>query len=286
MSPLEAFQPISLATMKVLDRYFPEETEPAGFGTPWSKTAAVRFLPAELSLWTGINGHGKSLFLNQMMLEAVAQGEKVFVASFEMTADRNGQRLVRQALGRSPSGIDEVIGCLSWLGKSMFCNSFTGRMDYLTLLKHMEHFALKEGVTQFVIDSLMKCGIAQDDFKAITDFIDRLQGFAQDNRVHVHLVAHARKQQDEMDTPGKMDVKGPVEITNMPDNVFSVWRNKALEQNIRTKCHYEAVFECVKSRESGSEVEKAYGLFYHKDAMQYLEGRNDRPKRYYHHDGF
>ena len=51
------------------------------------------------------------------------------------------------------------------------------------------------------------------------DFLSRL-----------HLVAHARKGQDESKAPRKMDVKGSGNIVNQADNVFSVWRNKPKEE--------------------------------------------------------
>src|SRR5262249_1746782 len=59
------------------------------------------FRPGELSVWTGINGHGKSLMLNQVLIGVMTQGERVCVFSGEMPPPVQGKRLVRQLSGTS-----------------------------------------------------------------------------------------------------------------------------------------------------------------------------------------
>ena len=46
------------------------------------------FRPGELTVWTGYNGHGKSLMLSQILLGLMQQGERVVVFSGEMTPER------------------------------------------------------------------------------------------------------------------------------------------------------------------------------------------------------
>ncbi|KIF80709.1 hypothetical protein [Noviherbaspirillum autotrophicum] len=51
----------------------------------WDKAnGKIAFRPGEVSLWAGINGHGKSIFLSQVELDLMTQGEKVLSLSFEM----------------------------------------------------------------------------------------------------------------------------------------------------------------------------------------------------------
>jgi twinkle protein len=278
----EAFRPINHAIRKIVDRFYPEDdAQLPGFILPWDKITSKGFVfrDGEFTIWSGINGHGKSMMLSQVMLEAIKQGHKIFMASFEMPADRTGHRIVRQAVGREIEGIDDVVRCIDWLAGNFIVNTFTDRMDYKELMAHMQEFC-KQGCTQFVIDSLMKCGIMQDDYNSISDFMDLLQNFAQRNGVHVHLVAHSRKGVED-DTPGKMEIKGPVEISNIPDNIISVWRNKAKEQNQKTATSFDCLVNIGKSREYG-ESEGLYGLFYDRRTFQYLEQEHDKPVEYYH----
>lgn len=292
----ELFRHAGYFANRLLARMFPDDPDhKPGFGLPWHKTANVRFLPSEFSVWSGVNGHGKSLFLNQAMLEAAAAGGKILVASLEMKPERTLERLVRQAAGKRCEPA-EVCVALEWLERHFWLNSFTGQLAAEQLLQAMALFVKEHGITQIVIDSLMKVGFAQDDYTGLVRFADNLQVFAQKYDVHVHLIAHARKQEDESDTPGKMDVKGPMELTNLPDNVFSVWRNKVKEsqleefratgslprgvsiEDVRRK--YDAIFECCKSREYGAEAEKSYGLYFNPHSWQYLEAPADAPRRY------
>jgi twinkle protein len=277
----EAFRPINHAIRKIVDRFYPEDDECIpGFVLPWAKITNKGFVfrDGEFTVWSGINGHGKSMMLSQVMLESIKQRHKIFMASFEMPADRTGHRIVRQALGKPVDCVDDVVRCIEWLSQHFIVNTFTDRMDYKELLTHMQVFC-QQGCTQFVIDSLMKCGIMQDDYNSISDFMDLLQNFAQKNGVHVHLVAHSRKGSED-DAPGKMEIKGPIEISNIPDNIISVWRNKAKEQNQKTSTPYDCSMTIGKSREYG-ESENIYGLYYHQGTFQYLEHENDKPVRYY-----
>ena len=52
---------------------------------PFSKShEKILFRPYEFSIWTGINGHGKSQFVGQIILDMMNQGARVCLASLEM----------------------------------------------------------------------------------------------------------------------------------------------------------------------------------------------------------
>src|SRR5206468_8109497 len=89
------------------------------------------------------------------------------------------------------------------------------------------------GVTHMVIDSLLKCGIAPDDYAGQKNFVDSLCSLARDTDLHIHLVHHARKSEKESNVPDKFDLKGAGEITDLVDNVLIVHRNKAKEADLR-----------------------------------------------------
>jgi len=62
----------------------------SGAKLPWGKTHSnLRFRTGELTMWAGINGHGKSQLLGMASIGWVAQGEKVLNMSFEMMRCRS-----------------------------------------------------------------------------------------------------------------------------------------------------------------------------------------------------
>jgi twinkle protein len=278
---------------EVLNRFYPAPGELIGEAFRLGKLNHIIFAPGELSIWTGLNGHGKSLLLNQFALDAAEIGAQVAIASFEMSAKRNLYRMVRQATGAEQPAEWLIQGCLQWLDDLVWIYNFTGTVNTDALLKTFHMAAVERGVTHFVIDSLMKCGIAEDDFNGQKRFVDRLQNFAQTDSVHAHLVAHSRKKANEDDQPGKMDVKGSGSITDLADNVFSVWRNKAKEMKVQEltdrretipdelRMKPDAVFDCMKHREMGGDAESRYGLFYHRASMQYTTSPDATPHYYY-----
>lgn len=274
----------SFAT-EVADQFYPPETTRKCFALSWQKMSGFQFTPNALSIWTGFNGHGKSLFLNQVLLAAILVGDNAMVASFEMPARKTLFRLIRQATGERLPDVQKVFSCLTWLDRKLWIYDKVGTVNINDMLKKIQQGIEKLGISQVVIDSLMKCGLDVDDLNGQKRLVDTLQNFAQKNDCHIHLVAHARKDRDENEVPGKMDIKGAGEISDMADNVFAVWRNKPKEKKVAegaiTEANtFDAVLECSKCREDG-EQEKRYGFYYHIPSMQYLESQHAEPIRYF-----
>lgn len=292
MTTHPTLKPAIAFTTRTLDRFYPPAGEQPGLALCPAKLAHIRLSKGELSIHTGLNGHGKSLILNQFALEAIHQGERVAIASFEMAAPRNLQRLVRQATCQSVPDEATVIGCLEWLGDRLLIYDRLGKGDAKQMLETF-HRAAGEGVGHFVIDSLAKLGLGEDDLNGQKSIVDRFQNFAQHDSVHVHLVCHSRKQQSESDAPGKMDVRGSATITDLADNGFSIWRNKAKElkiQELRGRGESvpydlsqkpDALFSCFKHRDLGADAEGTYGLWFHPISMQFLNSPADSPFHYF-----
>jgi twinkle protein len=131
-------------------------------------------------------------------------------------------------------------------------------------------------VTQFVIDSLMKCGINEDDYNGQKRFIDQLCAAAKDTGCHIHLIAHSRKGQDELTAPNKMDVKGSGSITDQVDNVITVWRNKRKEQAIAASKTTPEILDMpdallIVDKQRHGEWEGKIGLYFDKPSFRYVE---------------
>jgi twinkle protein len=243
----------------------------------WQKTRdKVKFRPGEVSLWAGINGHGKSMFLSQVELDLCYQAERVMVASFEMKPVKQMHRMSRQAYaGREPT-IPFLQNFHRWTDGRLWLYDHVGAVEWRKLIAVMRYAIHHFGITQFVIDSLMKCVKGEDDYNAQKDFVNELCAFAQAHSVHIHLVHHVRKGESELKAPGKFDVKGAGAITDQVDNVFIVWRNKKAEQerNGEPTC----LLACEKQR--NGEFEGKFGFWFDVDSQQYLERSDLAPGRY------
>ena len=84
-----------------IDEVIEEFERPAqlsGSTLPWSSThRIIRLRRGELTIWPGINGHGKSMLIGQVALNLMEQGEKVCIASMEMKPAKTMKRMSRQA---------------------------------------------------------------------------------------------------------------------------------------------------------------------------------------------
>lgn len=243
----------------------------------WEKTCKkVAFRKGEVSLWAGINGHGKSMFLSQVELDLCQQGERVMVASFEMKPAKQMQRMSRQAYaGREPS-VPFITKLHKWTDGRLWIYDHVGSVEWRKLIAVMRYAVHTFGITQFVIDSLMKCVRGEDDYNAQKDFVNELCAFAQDHKVHIHLVHHVRKGESEHKAPGKFDVKGAGAITDQVDNVFIVWRNKQAERE--EKKDPTCILLCEKQR--NGEFEGKFGFWFDVDSHQYLERPDSVAMRY------
>ncbi len=220
----------------VTERMFGDQSR-EGLNLPWSKThGKIRLRPGELSLWAAVNGHGKSLLLNQIMLEAMKAGQRVMIASMEMRPEATLERMVKQAAGRNNPSVDFLSPFSQWLDGKLWVYDQLGTVKSETILAVLRFCAIALTHNEkpcpphhVVIDSMMKCGINPDDYGRQKSFVDELCSFAMDTGVHVHLVVHSRKKDTEKTMMDKFDVFGSSDITNMADNIFSVFRNKKKE---------------------------------------------------------
>jgi twinkle protein len=232
LDPAELKQASSYVN-EVIQQFYPPEQTREGYDFPWDKTHNKIYLrPDELSVWTGINGHGKSQLLGYVMLHCIKQGAKVCIASLELKPKRLLARLTRQAAGIKRPSDDYIRAIHDWYEDKLWIFDLVGTAKKERLLEVFKYARQRYGVDVFVIDSFMKCGIAEDEYNSQKLFIEELCDFKNEHNCQVHLVVHPRKGVDESKIPGKLDMKGSGSITDLADNCFTVWRNKPKEEAI------------------------------------------------------
>lgn len=256
----------------------------SGERLPWEKTHdLVRFRPGEVSVWAGINGHGKSLLLGQVVLGLMAQNAPCAIASFEMKPVTTLHRMARQAsMGALPS--DTFLEQFSaWTTGRLWLYDQQGTVDVTRVAAVLRYCAAELGVRHVVIDSLMKVVKGEDDYNAQKDALNLFTSIARDTGLHIHLVHHIRKSDDENRLPGKFDMKGSGSISDQADNVFVVWRNKKKQFDAQAGKEIDpdmcdAMLVCEKQR--NGEFEGRVTLWFHPASQQYLAGNSHRPAPY------
>lgn len=239
----------------------------------------VRFQHGEYVLWNGINGHGKSQLVGHAILEAMKLGYRVCVASLEMKPARWLARMDRQACAVREPAIPFLRAVHDWYADRLWVFDLVGTAKVDRLLEVFAYARRRYGIDVFVIDSLLKCGLAETDYDGQKLFVERLCDFKNAHDCIVWLVAHTRKQEDEGRVTGKMDVRGAGAITDLADTVLTVWRNKAKEEYSEKHADKpDALLICSKNR--NGEWEGRQALWFDRDTFQFLDRDSVRPKRY------
>ncbi len=280
-------------TKEVIGEFYPAGGKLSGFDMPWAKVP-FRFLRGEVTVITGVNAHGKSLLWGQVLLSGSVQGECVCIASLEMHPRKTLYRMVRQATGKKFPSPAEIEKSLDWMAERVWLFNLVGTGKIDRMLQVFEYAFRRHGVKQFLIDSMMKCGIAEDDYAGQKAMLEALCDFAARTGAHIHLVTHSRKKDNEMVPLGKMDVKGTGAITDLAFNFFSIWRNKNKEFTIKAfennealdlprgttietiKAQPDAVLICDKSR-NVDDAEGKYLLWFEKNSMLYCDTADCNP---------
>lgn len=225
--------------------------ETYGLLTPWAEVGKdLAFRPGEVSLWGGVNGHGKSAVLGYVMLHGMTYGERVCIASMEMKPIDTLDRLARQAACVEKATAQFLGDFGKWSDDRLWIYNHVGTVKRERMLAVSRYCRTELGVKHMVIDSLLKCGIAPDDYAGQKNFVDELCSLARDTDLHIHLVHHARKSEKESNVPDKFDLKGAGEITDLVDNVLIVHRNKAKEAELRKELKPEKRQEVEKQADT------------------------------------
>jgi twinkle protein len=121
----------------------------------------------EFTLWTGVTGHGKTTFLNHVILNMIHQGTKTLIYSGELSHQSlarticlpcAGERNIndRQVTNETLSKIKEFTCDKLYRYKYEGSNSFSGKKsESRDILKDFEIAYKRYGIKIFIIDNLM-----------------------------------------------------------------------------------------------------------------------------------
>lgn len=276
LKPADAF------TDAVVDRFHPSPNAFRGLDTPWaSLNALTTFQRGQYVLWTGFSGSGKSTLLSQTIAHGLLKGEKYVWFSGEMPARMTLAWLVTQLLGERQPNPQRIREAMRWLRDKLWVVDVVRNIDGKRLFELFRYAARRYDIRNVVIDSLLRCGLREDDNDGQKAFIDLLCDFKLEYDAIVHLVAHQRKPDDEWSKPGKFGVRGASAITDEADIILSVWatpneeniqepkakRNKTF--TVQPEC--DTILSLLKNRELGGKLPIRLPLHFECNSLQFHE---------------
>lgn len=191
--------------------------------------SAIEFMPGEVTVWAGFNGHRKSMFAGQVALDLIAQGEPVLMVSLEMLPRKTLFRMCRQATATDAPSAERRADFLRWTDGRLWLFDHVGLLTPRRALALSRYFADEHKGAHVFIDSMMKVCESEESLDEQKKLVGDLCDVGQETGLHLHLVAHAKKPGAEGETrpPTKYDIRGSSAISDQSHNIITVWMNKA-----------------------------------------------------------
>ncbi|CAN5715286.1 DnaB-like helicase C-terminal domain-containing protein [soil metagenome] len=287
-------KPASAWLDQVIDRFHGDTTASSWKSLGFDKMRGLFDLrPGEVTLWTGVNGHGKTTFLSHAILNVMHGGSRACLASLEMTPATTMAKMSRQAAAVEIPAERYLRGFHQWTDGRMWIYDHVGTVAPGRMLAIATYVRKELGIDHMVIDSLMKCGIGNDDYNGQKAFVDGLCAIARDTGLHIHLVAHMRKGETEHKPADKFDVKGAGDITDLIDNLVIVWKDQRKHEQVDEaqrdpdpaardakladlRKKPDAIVRIAKQRHY--EFEGKFLFWFDKASQLYLENSFERPR--------
>lgn len=238
-----------------------------GAKLPFSRLENLfRFREGEVTLWTGYNGHKKSMLLGFVAVNLLKQQEKVCTASFEMKPLSTIARMCKQYTAVKNPSYDEFGDFIQMTGNNFYILDHQGGLTPSRMLAVIYYAATECGVKHFIIDSLMRVISGEDSYNEQKDFVVKLCDMAIKTKIHIHLVHHTKKGK-ESEPSGRYDAKGSGAISDNVHNSLVVWSNKEKHPEMP-----DMILKCDKQREG--EWEGKIALNFIADTLRFEEKYN------------
>ena len=290
-------RPAAEYVQELIDNLGVEQKEVCSY-LPWEKSHRLfQFRPGEVSLWFGVNGHGKSLATGLAGLSLCTQEQRVCIASFEMKPRKTLERMDRQFTSQAAPTPFELADpqvnsafrdtyeqFRDWTNRKLWLYDQQGTIKAKKAIAVMRYCAKELKMDHFFLDNLGKCVLNEDDYNGQKYLIDEATAIARDYGMHIHVVHHSKKLASEEALPDKMDSKGSGAIADQVDNVLIIWRNKKKERDQQagkmvSASEPDALLICDKQR--NGEWEGRFTLWYERDSQQFVGADGAAPMNFY-----
>lgn len=215
--------------------------------------AHLGIMPGELTMVTGIPGHGKSIYLDQISIGlAINSGYRFGVCSPEShPMSFYFTRLIKRLTGKkfSKGNIDlqELSLAREWIKDKYHLIKPEEGYNLDLILESARILVARKGIKALIMDPWNRIEntkpTGMQDGEWIVSCLVKIITFAQRNGVHVFLVAHPTKMQKNSDgsnyvVPNLYSISGSAHFFNMTQNGLTIFRNMVTEM---TEIHFQKV---------------------------------------------
>jgi len=163
--------------------------------------------------------------------------------SFEMPSDVTLWTLGAQLIGRkrlpeTREGTKEAVRAINWLNEKFVMWDFLGIGDWKELLRAFRYGKERMGVELWVLDSMMRTGIADDDYATQGFMTAAMSTLCKETGQHGFIIVHENKGEGK----GKDKIRGSALIRANVDNITGVQINKDKGQKV-AKLRYQIATE-------------------------------------------
>ncbi len=204
----------------------------------------IRFVKGYITTITGIPNHGKSDFLDEIILRLfMTYGWKGAYYSPENKPTKlHFSKLARKITGKSWNGYGrmtmfEVNQVKEILDKKIWFIKPENDFSLNSILNHVKQLHLRYGLDFFVIDAWNKLEhkYTDNESKYVGIALDELGKFCEYNNIHCFLVAHPTKikkddKTRQFEVPNLYSISGSANFFNKTDNGLCVYRD--FDQNL------------------------------------------------------
>jgi twinkle protein len=185
--------------------------------------------------------------------------------------------MVKQTGGVDRPTAPYISRIMEYLDGGLLLYERVGKAGVGPLLEVFDYARAKYGCDQFIIDSLMRLGIAQDDYNGQEKAVFQIVDWTIQHNVHLHLVAHSRKGERGQGAPETEDIKGAMEIGANAFNILTVWRNRRHEEEleaapndaIRSELDQKAGVILNVAKQRNGDFEGKVGLWFDQQTYRY-----------------
>jgi twinkle protein len=199
----------------------------------------IRFVQGYITTITGIPGHGKSDFVDQICLKLALLHDwrGAFYSPENKPTQLHLSKMCRKLSAKSWFGQDrlsqdDLAMCKEYLNDRVYFIEPEDNFTIDTILAAVRVMKKRHGIHYFVIDAWNKLEhqYTESETKYIGETMDKIERFCKINNVHCFLVAHPKKMNKRKDSvlfeiPTLYDVAGSANFYNKTDNGLVVYRN-------------------------------------------------------------
>jgi twinkle protein len=236
--PIEGVFTVSDYESEIMDMYH------NGLETGWETgiyhlDKHIRFVKGYMTCITGVPTHGKSEYLDQIVLGLMinAKCKGAFFSPENKPTKLHFSKLARKITGKSWSGYErmstgEVSQVIEAINNRLFFIEPEEGYTIDSILSKVKQLKQRHNIDFFIIDAWNKLEHKYQDSetKYIGETINKLERFCKLNQIHFFMVAHPKKMQydhkeGKVYVPTPYDIAGSANWYNMFDNHMTIYRN-------------------------------------------------------------